>query len=169
MPTGSCKRYSYLPFIGGTEVSCNHTKPQNDVVRQARKWYDITPLSSVTLFHRLQENTSQIFDLQGRPIVQQMGRLNYRDPFTANWFTLESYYRGLPFSMRFILRLSVYILIVVALWKVLIRPIIGPRGVLVHTESLPDDHLHQSILKAFLKLVNKLKNPRRVASVTIPE
>ena len=169
MPTGSCTRYSYLPFIGGTELSCNHTKPQNDVIRKARQWYDITPLSNVPIFHRLHENTSQIYDLRGRPKVKQLGKLNYRDPFTANWFTIESYYRGLPFSIRAILRFGLYALIIVLIWKALVRPFIGPRGVLVHTESLPDKHLHQSIIKSFLKLINKLKNPRRVTSVNLSE
>lgn len=161
MTTSSCKRFFYLPFLGGTETSCNHIKPYNDVVRSARKWYDITPLTSLPVFHRLHEDTSKVYN-DGRPANPDVCNRNYRDIFSSNWFNFATYYCGLPGLYRSLFRIIVYVGLTVLLWKIFIRPLIGPSGVLIHTEGLRDDKLHESLLKSFFKVVNKLKIPRKV-------
>lgn len=187
MPTGSCKRYTYTPFLGTTDVSCNHIAPNHDIIANARKWYDIAPLSTATIFHRLRErniDTSSIFfkakplDVHeeggGRTIYRKTNSdfaLNYNDLVSSNWFNIVTYYRGLPHFYRLTLRIVVYILIIVFLWKVVIRPIIGPRGVLIHTESLRDDSLHESLLKFLFNGINRLKvqNAKRVQFKVNPD
>jgi len=160
MPQGSCKRYNYLPLLGGTEISCNHIRPHNDVVRSAREWYDITPLTSTTVFHRLNEDTDKLYDNKGRTIKRPVGKLQYRDIFSANWFTFETYYRGLPLFLRIVLRIVIYTVIIVFLWKLVVRPLIGPSGVLIHTKNLREDNVGESLMKRFFEAVNQLKVPK---------
>ncbi len=180
MPTGSCKRYTFTPFIGTTDVSCNHIAPHHDVIGNARKWYDIKPISSAPIFHRLRErnlDTSSIFfkdksldvyDEDGKRTIYRKTNsdfaLNYNDLVSSNWFLIGSYYRGLPHFYRLTIRIVVYILIIVFVWKIIIRPIIGPRGVLIHTDSLRDEVFHESLIKAFFNMVNSLKvqNAKRI-------
>lgn len=180
MPTGSCKRYTFTPFIGTTDVSCNHTAPQHDIIGNARKWYDIKPNHSVPVFHRLREkkiNTRSIFFKEELPEVYDKDgnlalyrktntdfALNYDDFTSSNLFNIGSYYRGLPHFYRLMIRIVVYIMIIVFVWKIIIRPIIGPRGVLIHTDSLRDDVFHESLIKAFFNAINSLKvsNAKRV-------
>ena len=180
MPTGSCKRYTFTPFIGTTDVSCNHIAPQHDVIGNARKWYDIKPNNSVPVFHRLRErglNTRSIFFKEKLPevydkdgnltVYRKTNRdfaLNYADFTSSNLFNIGSYYRGLPHFYRLMIRIVIYIMIIVFVWRITIRPIIGPRGVLIHTDSLRDDVFHESLIKAFFNAINSLKvsNAKRV-------
>tara|TARA_B100000035_G_scaffold290712_1_gene278016 strand:+ start:10 stop:510 length:501 start_codon:yes stop_codon:yes gene_type:complete len=160
MPQGSCKRYHYLPLLGGTEQSCNHIQPYNDTASLTKEWYEITPLSSTTIFHRLNENTDKI-DENGKKIKKPMGRLEYRDIYTPNWFTFETYYRGLPMFFRISMRAIILFVVVIALWKLLIRPLIGPSGVRIHTDNMPVNNLGENLLKNFFRLVNSLKVPKK--------
>ena len=178
MPTGSCKRFTFTPFIGTTDVSCNHIAPNHNVIADAREWYDITPLSSVPIFHRLREknlDTNSIFFKETTPDVyladgrrtiyrRTMGdfALNYNDFVSANWFHIGKYYRGLPHFYQVLIRIAVYIGIVIFVWKIIIRPIIGPSGVLIHTDSLRDEVFHESFLKTFFNMINALKVPKKV-------
>ena len=173
MPTGSCKRITFTPFIGTTDVSCNHIAPNHDIIGNARKWYDIKPNNSVPIFHRLRErelNTNSIFfKHKPREVYDENGNrtiyrktnsdfaLNYNELVSSNWFHIASYYRGLPHFYRLTIRIVVYILLIVFLWKIVIRPIIGPRGVLIHTDSLRDEVFHESLMKAFFNAINSLK------------
>jgi len=164
MPKGSCKRYYYTPLLGTLEMSCNHIKPYNDKIRAAREWYDITPLKSTTIFHRLHEKEGNYYDELGNKIHKQPGQIKYSDIYSANWFNLETYYRGLPNSIRNIVRIIFYIALFIVIWKSVIRPMIGPSGVLIHTDSLRDDSLHESLLKKIFQIVNKLKVPKDTVS-----
>lgn len=167
MPKGSCKRGYYTPLLGSLETSCNHVKPYHDKVRAAREWYDITPLKSATIFHRLNEKGTRYYDELGNEIRDPVGKLTYSDIYTANWFNLETYYRGLPNSLKRIARIALYVVIFLVVWKVIIRPLIGPSGVLIHTDGLRDDRFHESLLKKLFQIVNKLKVPKDVMA-TLP-
>ena len=167
MPTGSCKRYYYTPLLGSLENSCNHIKPYHDKVRAAREWYDITPLKSATIFHRLNEKATKYYDDSGNVIRNPTGKLVYSDIYSAPWFNLESYYRGLPNSLKRFARIALYIALFLVVWKIVIRPLIGPSGVLIHTDGLRDDSLHESLLKKLFQTVNKLKVPKD-APLTLP-
>ena len=166
MPKGSCKRYYYTPFLGSLETSCNHIKPYNDKIRAAREWYDITPLKSTTIFHRLHEKEGNYYDELGNEI-DNPGKITYSDIYSASWFNIGTYYRGLPNSIRRIARIVLYITLFIVLWKIVIRPVIGPSGVLIHTDGLRDDRFHESLLKKIFQLVNKVKVPKDVMQ-TLP-
>ena len=173
MPTGSCKRITFTPFIGTTDVSCNHIAPNHDIISNARKWYDIKPISSAPVLHRLRErelDTSsivfkdkprQVYDKDGNITVYRKRNsdfaLNYNDLVSSNWFHIGAYYRGLPHFYRITIRIIVYIIIITFVWKIIIRPIIGPSGVLIHTDSLRDEVFHESLMKAFFNAINSLK------------
>ena len=155
----TCKRYLYTPGIGAYSSSCNTLAPYEDIKIIKSKFPEIVPLKSTTPIHRLRENDVRIFDKKGERIYDpDTGGLKYNNIFTAKWFTLQSYYNGLPSLVRTLIDWGIYIGIFLIIWKFVIRYYIGPPGVLIATKKLKDDN----ISTVFYNAVNRLKIPRKL-------
>ena len=55
------------------------------------------------------------------------------------------------------LQISLYVVLFIVLWKAVIRPFIGPSGVLIHTDGLRDDSLHEALLKKTFKIIKNFQ------------